>query len=1038
MEGASNLTPTTLMRLQLGAILEPRGQVQFAAGSWLHTFRIPLPETLEKPKDIGCPAVHFRRLYTAYAVMAECGTCEQRTPNPRSRNRPLARLVCPQFTFTQEAFNILNETLQEEAEELLDTIYFQLADAITLGIPRSTDEPVAPPAAGARRKRWVGILATGVSTIINLATRVWSHHQTKDKIRRLEDNVKHTAEALNRVASGTAVKMGRFQSAMDLAATGLASLGLRTGHVERHVVKLDQAVRELAIKQASFQDDIKRKKIFDLKVTLLRDMQIASTIQTTQMMQQYIGSLRSYLSAVRRLIRGELPPELVKARHVRRAIESVQEAMLTHLPGYRVALRNLHDIYNLPVRSVAVYNQSLYVTTAIPIGPKQQTFTAYRLSTFPKMAGPSEERRYTEFVNVPEILAVSSDYFVEMSLPEFQACRGDRTGRLCQQLQPEHDLTQDTCAMAIFRDDRQLAIKMCQADYVLSAQPRDIIVPLSEGQLYIVMLVDIHSWAISCVGERTVVRDQCVNCLVDLPCLCSLRTSKSYIPAPVQECEDYASMSTVIPVRYVANVMYLARFMSLEKLSLLINNDTLRDEALARGPGMETSYMDKDWAPLQSNGDRRIGLDQINITMIEPVDSIDWEDLDPNDPQVHRKNNTRRGKTNFTLVIIAFTVIGALCILTALIYRHYGTLMRMARFLAVAGGLPVGTSLPQATTLPPPIHLKMAATTTLSAGPPESAFGDLTSCGDWVQLSLLLLAFIGALNVIWQTAHLLRSCSKPGWKESLRLFCRRGMGIYRAEDARLLVEVTSAQECVRMWVDNWAGPPGRYRLHPYADLTRARPTFHISHGCAWMRLSIGWSGIRLYDDHERQPRSLPSKVRVPWLDRHAVKRVLMTKMSIRLLIGNRDVYTPISLTQVAMSREDAESYSEYPEPTTPKLAYPGNRTESHEWDPFINSNPRSRSSTINYDSSPDRSKTRRTKIPPAPPARQRSTLSSRSAENLLRDPPNYPPPPEVRDSPYETRYQHEREPPTPTFGRATTCEPSRSARATHASISSLV
>ena len=974
------------MRLQLGIILEPQGQVQFTAGSWLHTFRVSLPEPPQEMADVGCPAEHFRQLYGRHAALAECGACEERGPRPGARFPALARLVCPQFTYTREGFKLLNQTLYEEANELLDTIYFQLADAVAAGIPRTHRQEQTTPAR--RRKRWVGLLATGVSTIINLATRVWSHHQTKKRVQRLEDKIKGTAAALDQVTKGTAVQLGRYRSAINVATTGLTALGLRTGHVETHVLHLDRAVRELAKQQASTRSAMEQKKIFDLKVQLLRDVQIAATVQTTQMLQQYISALHAYLSAVRRLIQGELPPELIKARHVRQAVEHVQEAMLTRLPGYEVALRSLHDLYDLPVRSVAVYNGSIYVTTAIPIAPQQLSYTAYQISTFPKLAGPDGDQRYTEFVNVPEVLAVSERYFVEMTLAEFLSCRGDRTGRLCQQLHPEHDLGQETCAMAVYKDDRPLAIRLCQADYVLAAQPRDIIIPLSEGQLYVVMVADIKSWAVSCVGERPVVRDPCTNCLVDLPCLCSLRTSRSYYPAPVQECEEYSSDSLANPVKYITNLMYLSRFLTPQYLATLINNDTVGDEDLARGPPVLLDHLGPEWTPRAAGRDQRMNLDLVNVTFVAPLEEMGTTHLmGRTDPREHRNDNTRRGRRNFALAVGSLTAIVVLCILLALVYRYYGTIRRMAQFLTMAGTT-AGAAAEQM--VAPPAGLNQASTPPMIAD--ENGPGMFSTCGDWIQFSLLVLALVGALNVLWQIVRMARSCARHGVRENLRVFCRKGVGIYHSEDARILIEVSSAQESVRMWLADWDGPASRYRLHPDTDLTRARPTFHVNHGCGRMFLNLNWSGIRMYDDHDKQTLPLPSGVRVGWLDRGAIKRVLMARMSVRLLVGSRDLYNAINLTQVPTSRQHSLEERSQSEPTTPDaLTRARGRLSWFDYPSPAPESPRARAATADYDSFPIRARpVSRTFRSPAPPRPERGSFGTRSAEMILESVPIHP------------------------------------------------
>ena len=94
-------------------------------------------------------------------------------------------MVCAQFYYTHQAYLQVNATLAHEIETPLDTIYFQLVDATAQGIPNekgSRTSPTGAPTSPRRYRRWVGLLATGVSTVVNLAARAWSHFSTTKRM----------------------------------------------------------------------------------------------------------------------------------------------------------------------------------------------------------------------------------------------------------------------------------------------------------------------------------------------------------------------------------------------------------------------------------------------------------------------------------------------------------------------------------------------------------------------------------------------------------------------------------------------------------------------------------------------------------------------------------------------------------------------------------------------------------------------------------------------------------------------------------------
>ena len=127
-----------------------------------------------------------------------------------------------------------------------------------------------------------------------------------------------------------------------------------------------------------------------------------------------IWQLHQFLLSLQSLSNGHLPLGIVTPEHLKMA----KECFIYKLSGYSLGISDIDSLYYVPLESVIIVDV-LYFTMAIPIVRQASINDIYQTKPLPSLAGISQDCRYTLPSNLPDYIAITGHFFVELSHTDY-------------------------------------------------------------------------------------------------------------------------------------------------------------------------------------------------------------------------------------------------------------------------------------------------------------------------------------------------------------------------------------------------------------------------------------------------------------------------------------------------------------------------------------------------------------------------------------------------------------------------------------------
>ena len=172
--------------------------------------------------------------------------------------------------------------------------------------------------------------------------------------------------------------------------------------------------------------------------------------------RELITQLRSYVSAIRILMKGYLPPTLITPSKLQGILAEVKRSLQHTNPDYTLVLERLHLYYNMQLVTFGINrDMNLVIQFLVFIQPYiQKPLVLYQLETVPvpilDTNTNTEAHSYTHLhVNKP-YLALNSETYISLTHQELRSCKMIGNEFYCEELFVVKHKSSYSCESAIY------------------------------------------------------------------------------------------------------------------------------------------------------------------------------------------------------------------------------------------------------------------------------------------------------------------------------------------------------------------------------------------------------------------------------------------------------------------------------------------------------------------------------------------------------------------------------------------------------------
>jgi hypothetical protein len=273
--------------------------------------------------------------------------------------------------------------------------------------------------------------------------------------------------------------------------------------------------------------------------------------------------LNQHLASIQTLIRGYLPVQLVPAEQLEKALAAIGLQLRLHYPQFRLATESVASFYDRAGVIFAFNQENIVITVEIPlIAHRSSKFKTFQVKSIPVTINPGGEptgefaRSATQLVTKYKYFAISYDTaaYLQLTQDKYSGCLDQSSRIFCEELFPLVDYAVPSCLKALYMDDTDIIIELCDFKYYPKLDSGPEYIDLGGGKI---MLTNVASeWTKICDDAFPVHVDVCTNCIFTLDSAsCGYKIGKQfYLPPRFRGKAGaiQASQSQIIPIRNLA------------------------------------------------------------------------------------------------------------------------------------------------------------------------------------------------------------------------------------------------------------------------------------------------------------------------------------------------------------------------------------------------------------------------------------------------------------------------------------------------------
>lgn len=513
----SKLGTETIARLSHGFVLRPQRLVTSADGNFfLAKFLVKIPRP---PKMGTLDALHFCTKITSN----KSGKGNHPKEEKEALFKACTRISDIAFGMYRNLANIRlkMKTTYEEVIKLLP-------DKLWRG--------------GERRKR--GLL----NFIGNFAYYLFGTGRAKDTDRNFK-LIKDTRMGLFKVAEAVASDekvIGHFMNISTDRINELSEVALKHG---KHIKVME---RNLETMFNVTLDTYKERKIMDhyiLWLSHIMEVGHALTLAYTTMYTE----VKAFQQGVHELMKGELSPSIVPFKDMEAALGMVSATLEDRFPGHHVAFKSPAFYYDNANPTFVRKHDVLYISVPIPIVANHYIFRVYHVHTLPvPIHFENATKPDATILRMPYktvALSIDGTLVLHIDNTEWRDCKGDEI-LICPDLVHYSKLVDDKCLHSLISNSDQNVEVFCNKEYVWRYKFYEQIIHLTGSQI-LVSTPDTNV-TIFCAGRLDNIVDLFNYAILDLQCDCGMRTSISFVPPQMGNCEKMeATKEITLPENYI-------------------------------------------------------------------------------------------------------------------------------------------------------------------------------------------------------------------------------------------------------------------------------------------------------------------------------------------------------------------------------------------------------------------------------------------------------------------------------------------------------
>ena len=306
---------------------------------------------------------------------------------------------------------------------------------------------------------------------------------------------------------------------------GLRKLALRTDWIETRIEAMEDDMVSIAsttLKELEYlQRELKYQgmrirelsgQVKRLEIEVLRDKEriadnsnsvtflgavisvlLADLSRYNILYERAIAELDHFLDAMDALSTNRLSHAVVQPHVLKEMIEHVKTELIEKHPNYELVLKEVHEYYNLPVSTFFYINDTLLVHIPVYIKPRlQEALYLYGINSLPVpyhmnpkvMDEDESENAYTQVKPSTEILAMSSDTYINLEHRQLKQCMKYNDVYFCEQMYLMKHNSEHTCESAIYhRQSSELIKEKCDIQYYPYLDPEPAILDAGDHLL---------------------------------------------------------------------------------------------------------------------------------------------------------------------------------------------------------------------------------------------------------------------------------------------------------------------------------------------------------------------------------------------------------------------------------------------------------------------------------------------------------------------------------------------------------------------------
>jgi hypothetical protein len=558
-----NDLPKTIQRFNWGINMVRGPTIINGVSKFRHTYQINIPRLQFTPIDY-----------------LECTTEDMRAMHCEAANMAIANIN----QVTEPIFADLNKKLNDWLGAIPNI------DSVNINRRRRRETTLGPnfcqniEAATASTGSFLGKIFssfTGLPSSDDI--KIVNKHicQLADVVKTNSDQVVHLGQTLDSFSQAVDGRMLVLENALDDIRGAVLS-------TQSELVRISDHISDAI-------NDLERKLTYTALGTQLLFALLESISKYLSQIHEIQSNVMRFGDGINTLMSGHLPASLVSFEQVQSVVESIVNEQSKHGNRFRLMEQNPSFYYLTDNVSFtkSLKTNKLYIMVTFPITSTGGMMASYRIDrTF---LGMEHSNVSTRIEDLPDFIAVSADrqYYMELNAADMLACKGT-TVKTCTNERSMQSFTQSTCAAAIYEDNTNKILEICDIRYDKEPQPSAVVhidgssfVAHSsnpEGRIWTSLCTDITGTG------KTILRTQpaCASCMITVECGCDFNApGEFYIPPQLVDCDKFVGGAIPeVKRHFVANLPLLHAHFDSEKLKN-INGRTISQDEIYTVPPVE-------------------------------------------------------------------------------------------------------------------------------------------------------------------------------------------------------------------------------------------------------------------------------------------------------------------------------------------------------------------------------------------------------------------------------------------------------------------